>query len=308
MEHLLLLSLLLLLLLLPKHTLPQSATSSCRSTCGSLEIKYPFGTGSGCGSPRFQPYVTCKPTGAANASSSSDVLLLTTHTGSYPITSISYATSTLTVTPTYMSTCTSMQTSHENFGIDWSGPFQLGSSSFVLLSCQRLSSSLCDISSHLCASLYTCPSVVALGLPLFPPTNTCCVYSPANLNNKDELDLGKLNCAGFASIVSVGDFETDPAQWEYGVGLKYNSGVLVSDVVESKCKSCEMSGGICGYSVSDRGFLCVCKTGFNTTTDCYGRGAEPEVFWDDDYGSASSPTWKVWYGFFASLIIWIIAT
>jgi hypothetical protein len=44
---------------------------------------------------------------------------------------------------------------------------------------------LCDSSySHLCASLYTCPAVVSVGLPLFPPTN--------------------LNGKGETTVVSVG--------------------------------------------------------------------------------------------------------
>jgi hypothetical protein len=44
---------------------------------------------------------------------------------------------------------------------------------------------LCDPSySHLCASLYTCPAVVFVGLPLFPPTN--------------------LNGKGETTVVSVG--------------------------------------------------------------------------------------------------------
>ncbi|KAF5188813.1 wall-associated receptor kinase carboxy-terminal protein, partial [Thalictrum thalictroides] len=199
----------------------QPSSSSCQNKCGSLEVNYPLGTGYGCGSPRFYPYVSCAPGG--------DQLLLTTHTGSYPITSISYTTSTITITPPQMSTCNSMQSS-SNFGLDWTSPFQLGPSVFILLACPPPTSSLsikgtpiCDTANtHLCASIHTCPAVASLGLSLFAPTSTCCVYSPANLNAKGDLDLQKLKCAAYVSVVSLGDIPTDPNRWVYGINLKYN--------------------------------------------------------------------------------------
>ncbi|KAK9271846.1 hypothetical protein L1049_002211 [Liquidambar formosana] len=225
-----------------------SSDPACRTTCGSLPVKYPFGTGYGCGSPLFHPYITC--------TADTDHFILTTHTGSYPITSISYTTSTLIITPPLMSTCTTMQFS-PNLGLDWASPFQLGPSTFILLSCPPPTSSLtikgspvCDpSSSHLCASIYTCPAVVTLGLPLFPPTNTCCVYSPANLNTKGELDLHGLDCAGYASVVSLGEYQTDPNGWVYGVALKYNHGGLDNYNTATTCGGCERSGGVCGESL-----------------------------------------------------------
>ncbi|KAJ1405312.1 Wall-associated receptor kinase, galacturonan-binding domain [Sesbania bispinosa] len=253
-------------------TLASSPPSStvCHDTCGSLQVKYPFGTGPGCGSPLFNPYITCTSNGTSNQ------LILKTHTGSYPITSISYTTSTLTITPPYMSTCTTMQTSPNSFGLDWTSPFQIGSSTFILLSCHPPTSSLtikgtpiCDSSfDYLCASIYSCPAVVALGLPLFPPTNTCCVYSPANLDGKGELDLRAMECGGYASVVSLGDNPTDPTHWVYGVALKYSYGALDSNFVTTKCTSCENSGGVCGFAPPGNGFVCVCKGGYNTSLDC----------------------------------------
>lgn len=264
----------------------------CNTTCGSLEVKYPFGTSYGCGSPRFYPYITCAPGG--------DQLLLTTHTGSYPITSISYTTSTLTITPPHMSTCSSMQVS-PNLGLDWSSPFQLGPSTFLLLSCTPPTSSLtingsdspvCDTSSsYLCASIYTCPSVIGLGLPLFPPTNTCCVYSPANFNGKGELDLRKLNCMGYASIVSLQDYPTDPTRWKFGVALKYKTGALDDYYMDTKCNTCENSGGVCGYAPPSNSFACLCKNGINTTTDCNVYIQNQEVTWS----SVSAPSCKLFY-------------
>ncbi|KAL6008167.1 hypothetical protein ACLOJK_033673 [Asimina triloba] len=256
------------------RTLASSPSSACQSTCGSLQVKYPFGTGPGCGSPRFQPFVCC---------ASNNQLTLTTHTGSYPVTSISYATSTLTITPPLMSTCSSMHPS-PNFGIDWPTPFQLGPSTFLLLSCAAASSSLtrngfplCDSSnSHLCAAIYTCPSVVSLGLPLFAPTNSCCVYSPANLGPRGDLDLQELKCAAFASVASLGEYQTDPMKWEYGVVLDYSSGGAFeaqNGNYATACDACEKSQGVCGYAPPTNYFVCVCNNGINTTSDCFGQVA-----------------------------------
>ncbi|CAK7334705.1 unnamed protein product [Dovyalis caffra] len=271
----------------------------CRTSCGSIQVKYPFGSGPGCGSPRFHPYIACSPEG--------DQLLLTSHTGSYPITSISYTTSTMIITPPHMSTCTSMQQS-PNLGLDWASPVQLGPSTFLLLSCTPPTSSLtikgspvCDTSSsYLCASIYTCPSVIGLGLPLFPPTNTCCVYSPANFNSKGELDLQKLKCMGYASIVSLQDYPTNPSQWQYGVELKYRSGALDDYYMDNKCNTCETSGGMCGYALPGNSFLCLCSNRINTTTDCnsYSLQNQPGLTWN----SVSLPDWKLWMGFLGGLV------
>ncbi|XP_052196992.1 wall-associated receptor kinase-like 20 [Diospyros lotus] len=251
----------------------------CLTKCGPLDIKYPLGTGHGCGSPRFHPYITCA------SSYDGGRLLLTTHTGSYPITSISYATSTLIITPPSMSNCTAMLPSTSNLGLDWAGPFQLGPSTFILLSCPPPTSALavkgaaiCDPSTlYLCASIYTCPAVVGLGLPLFPPTNTCCVYAPANLNPKGELDLAGLKCAGYASVVDLGDVPTDPERWKYGVELKYTEGGKDGYNISPNCLGCEMSNGVCGYAPPSNSFLCVCR-GYNTSTDCYNNNPDEGMF------------------------------
>ncbi|XP_062148947.1 uncharacterized protein LOC133857668 [Alnus glutinosa] len=291
--------LILIILFTPQLTI--APYPACQSTCGSLKVKYPFGTGYGCGSPRFQPYVTCNPDGDGG-----DQLLLSTHTGSYPITSLSYTTSTLTIIPSDMSTCTSMHRCSAVLGLDWASPFQLGPSTFILISCTLPTSSLtlCDPSySHLCASLYTCPAVVSVGMPLFPPTNTCCVYSPANLNGKGELDLRALDCGGYTSVVSMGEYPTDPSQWEYGVALKYVNGVLDNNIIETKCKACEMSGGVCGYAPPSDSFVCVCKNGLNASMDCYNSYVQDQgVFW----GTASSPTGEIWFGLLGGLIFCLL--
>ncbi|KAI9164906.1 hypothetical protein LWI28_004282 [Acer negundo] len=141
---------------------------------------------------------------------------------------------------------------------------------------------VCDpSSSHLCTSFYTCPSVIGLGLPLFPPTNKCCVYSPANLNGEDELDVKSMECGGYTSVVSLMDYPTDPTRWEYGVLLKYTHGAFDHYYIDNKCNGCEESGRVCGYSTVDNdSFVCVCNNGVNTTTQCSNFSDQDEsIFW-----------------------------
>ncbi|XP_028233103.1 uncharacterized protein LOC114413100 isoform X1 [Glycine soja] len=284
-------------------------TTACRDTCGSTQVKYPFGTGHGCGSPLFSPYVTCGSNGTG------DQLFLKSHTGSYPVSSISYTTSTITLSPPSMSTCSSMHPSSTNFGLDWTSPFQIASSTFLLLSCQppttSLSSPICDPSfDYLCASLYSCPAVVALGLPLFPPSNTCCVYSPANLDGKGELDLKAMKCGAYASVVSLGDNPTDPTHWVYGVALKYSfGGALDNNYGTTKCSGCESSGGVCGFAPPGNGFVCVCKGGYNTSLDCSTTfNQNQDYVWDSSSANHIffTSAWHVWSPILAGFIFCLV--
>ncbi|XP_020233322.2 wall-associated receptor kinase-like 20 isoform X2 [Cajanus cajan] len=285
-----------------------STPTGCRDTCGSTHVEYPFGTGPGCGSPLFSPYITCASNGTG------DQLFLRTHSASYPISSISYATATLTLTPPSMSTCASMHPSPSNFGLDWSSPFQIASSTFLLLSCQpsiSLSSPLCDPSfDYLCAAIYACPAVLSPNMPPFPPTNTCCVYSPANLDAKGELDLKAMKCSAYASVMSLGDNPTDPTHWLYGIALKYSfGGALDNNYVTTKCSACQSSGGICGFAPPGNAFLCVCKGGYNTSLDCsnYNQNQNQNYVWDDSNSSRLIFTpWYVWSSILAGIILSLV--
>lgn len=53
---------------------------ACQRSCGKIPIKCPFGSGPGCGDPRFQQFVTCND----------QKHTLTIHTGCYRITNIDY--------------------------------------------------------------------------------------------------------------------------------------------------------------------------------------------------------------------------
>ncbi|XP_058081593.1 uncharacterized protein LOC131229617 [Magnolia sinica] len=245
------------------HVLP--GTTTCRDVCGSVPIKYPFGTGFGCGHPDFATYVKCIDR----------TLQFSTDTGFYTISSIDYTASTLIVTDPLMSTCDSMQNSG-SFGLGRAAPFQLTSEDvFVLLGCSTSSpvfdsdEELCDTgSSNLCRGIYSCRGVTGIGLVPNGPISTCCVYKPqSGVSSGYQLDLPKLQCSSYTCLYGFGGNEGDPTRWNYGISLQFNGSYLTD-----ACNECETSAGVCGFRDLDRSFVCVCRNGVNTTTNCYGQG------------------------------------
>ncbi|GLJ31863.1 hypothetical protein SUGI_0641150 [Cryptomeria japonica] len=251
---------------------------TCRGLCGSLQVKYPFGTGPGCGDPRFQTYITCH---------NQRQLIFTSHTGSYPIQDIDYNKHVIHIKDPFMSTCNSMQPSR-SFGLDWAAPFRIKNDAFVLLGCSPTSclydphNYLCDIgSAHICSSLYACPGIGGLDLPIHAPITSCCVYSPINLGPAVEMNLSRLQCLSYTNIYSFGGDLTNPSQWRYGVALEYNYNI--NNYIPSSCRECEESNGVCGYSGPYETFVCVCMNGINTTTNCYGQ----DYLWDEAFSKRS---------------------
>lgn len=86
-----------------------------------------------------------------------------------------------------------------------------------------------------------------------------------------DLDIQGLKCAGFSSVVSLGDSPADPSRWEYGVVLKFGERELDGHDFATACDTCEKSDGVCGYTPPRNYFVCVCQNGVNTTLDCYGQ-------------------------------------
>nr|XP_023924713.1 uncharacterized protein LOC112036127 [Quercus suber]POE95418.1 hypothetical protein CFP56_76952 [Quercus suber] len=261
-----------ILLLLPLlHTVLATAhntpiNGTCDDTCGTIPIKYPFGTGFGCGHPVFARYIKC----------SSGTLQFSTGTGIYTISSIDYPSNTIVLTDPLMSTCSSMQNSG-SFILDRTSPFTITSDViFVLLGCSTTSpvfdadEELCDTGSgsRICRGLYSCKGVTGIGLPQNAPVSTCCVYdSPLGLGSGYALDLPKLQCSSYTSIYGFGDDEGDPMKWKFGISLQYNDSYDTET-----CKDCEASGGLCGFAGLDQSFACVCKNGANSSNNCLGRG------------------------------------
>ncbi|KAK6921909.1 Pentatricopeptide repeat [Dillenia turbinata] len=246
------------------HLNPTNGT--CLSNCGFISVKFPFGTGFGCGHPDFSRYIKC----------SSGSLQLSTSSGIYTVSSIDYTSNTLVVTDPLMSTCTSMQNSG-SFSLDQASPFTIMSGNiFVLLGCSTTSpvfdpnEDLCDTGSgsRVCQGLYSCKGVTGIGLETNAPVSTCCVYeSPVGIGPGYTLDLPKLQCSSYSSIYGFGENERDPAKWNFGISLQFNG-----SYDSNACKDCEASGGLCGFANSDESFACICQNGMNTTNNCFGRG------------------------------------
>ncbi|KAL5553994.1 hypothetical protein UlMin_041395 [Ulmus minor] len=258
------------LLLLPTLT----SSQTCQRACGKLPLKYPFGSGSGCGDPRFQQYVTC----------TNNQLTFTTHTGSYPVTAIDYSNQVLYISDPTMSTCSCNQPS-KGFGLDWEAPFSFHDDTvFALLDCSLSSSPifrpnngelntdgnnskipLCDNQgAPICSFLYSCRAISTINLPI----SSCCVYTPVDLGPSFDFDLEKLECSSYSGFYSFNGHQSDPNSWKYGMALKYKFSVYNEN--PSYCVNCERSYGICGYNGANyNSFVCDCPSGLNTTNDCF---------------------------------------
>ncbi|KDP21253.1 hypothetical protein JCGZ_21724 [Jatropha curcas] len=253
-------------------TLPSPISSqACKNSCGNIPIKYPFGTGLGCGDPRFQKYVTCDD---------QEKLSLLTHTGCYPINNIDYTNQVIYISDPSMSTCSCTQPS-KGFGLDWDAPFSFQDDTvFTLLDCSTTSSPIfrnsnngsivpqCDrTGAPICSFLYSCQAISRLSLPI----STCCVYTPVDLGPAFEMDLQKLQCSSYSGFYSFNGQEDNPENWKYGIALKYKFNVY--NDYPSSCANCERSNGVCGYGGVYNSFVCNCPNGFNTTSDCFFGGS-----------------------------------
>lgn len=266
-----LLSIFFLLLLLPSLICAQI----CQRACGKEILKYPFGSGPGCGDPRFQPHISC----------SQQKLTFTTHTGSYYVNSIDYTNQLIFISDPTMSTC-SFTVPTKGFGLNWDAPFTFDDSTiFALLDCSANSSSicvskastdeddgsaigkssklLCDQSTPICSLFYSCRPISTINLPI----SSCCVYTPVNLGPSFEMDLQKLQCASYSGFYGYNEQQSDPEKWNYGIALKYK--FSVTNDFPSSCAACERSYGVCGYTGAYNSFICNCPNGINTTTDCF---------------------------------------
>lgn len=249
-------------------SVPSVLGQACQKTCGSVPIKYPFGTGPGCGDPRFQSYVTCNQ----------QQLTFSTHTGCYPITSIDYSSQVLYITDPSMSTCSCSQPSN-GFSLDWNAPFSFHDDTvFALLDCSTSSSPiyksigannsntfpLCDSQgADICSFLCSCQAISRLNIPV----STCCVYTPVDLGPSFEMDLQKLQCSAYSGLYGFNGQESNPNAWKYGVALRYKFNF--NNDYPTMCANCEKSNGVCGYNGPYNSYTCNCPGGFNTSTDCY---------------------------------------
>jgi hypothetical protein len=247
------------------------SAQTCQRTCGKQILKYPFGSDPGCGDPRFQQYVACNQ----------QRLTLTTHTGSYPVSTIDYTNQVIYISDPSMSTCSCTQRS-KGFGLDWDAPFTFHDDTiFALIDCSTTSSPiytsnglntegngskplLCaNEGTPICSYLYSCRPISTINLPI----STCCIYAPMDLGPSFEMDLKKLQCTSYSGFYSFNGQEANPENWNYGIALKYKFNV--NNEYPVSCSQCERSYGVCGYTGAYNSFICNCPNGLNMSTDCF---------------------------------------
>lgn len=239
--------------------LPASVSSmACQRTCGSQVVKYPFGTGPGCGDPRFQPHVTCD--------GQDGVLTFSTHTGTYPVAAVDYRSQVIYISDPSISTCSCTRPSR-GFGLDCDAPFSFHDDTAVaLLGCSggtNTSIPMCDtLAAPICEILSSCQQPITSKANDLHVLDSCCVYAPVDLGPAFEMDLSKLGCVGYSAMYGGGG----ATPWKYGIALRYkfNYGNEYPDL----CDACEKSNGVCGYSMPSKYFLCNCPGGFNTNSHC----------------------------------------
>lgn len=279
---------------------PRTTSQACKSSCGPIPVKYPFGTGPGCGDPRFQTRVTCN----------NQHLTFVTHTGCYPITAIDYSNQIIYITDPSMSTCACTQPS-KGFSLDWDAPFSFHDDTvFALINCDaslfksdgrnNAVSPVCDSESggRVCGLLNSCQAVSSR---LDIPVSTCCVYTPVDLGPSFEMDLQKLKCGSYSGLYGFSGHEDNPDSWKYGVAIKYKFNL--NNEYPEVCGNCEKSNGVCGYNGPYNSFICNCRSGINMTIDC-----SFEATWNGSRRSLLSfSDGALWMYALAWLLIWMMA-
>ncbi|XP_010916126.2 uncharacterized protein [Elaeis guineensis] len=261
----------------------------CRTSCGVIPIRYPFGIDDGCGSPYYRSMLLC---------TNSSRLILRTPSGNYPVASVDYADPHLLVTDPSMWSCPS-DDDNNNFYYDDDDervafrrpvtPFSLDTSTRFSLSpkndylffncsedsviiqpkpsfCERFPDrcdSACDSAGYLCRNLPGCPNA------LVETRTSCCSYYP---KASESLRLMLRHCASYTSVYwrTVGaSFPPYDQVPEYGIRVDFEIPVTTRCL---QCRERARGGGTCGFDTESRSFLCLCDEG-NVTTYCSEGGS-----------------------------------
>ncbi|KAJ4893842.1 Uncharacterized protein Rs2_20636 [Raphanus sativus] len=244
-----------------------SGATSCRTSCGSIQINYPFGIDKGCGSPQFN--------GMLNCSSSTDLFFFTP-SGGYKVRSINYDKNTMLVFDPLMSTCSILQPHHDFKLSDIQNALIRPSydTLFALFNCSSVSpvqnryKSLCfNAAGHSCDELYSsCTSfrifntTSPYGNSTVHTTPYCCFTSYDTVR---VMSMNILDCSHYTTVIDDGKMKgVVPIDWSYGIELSYSA-------PEIGCSPCQKSGGTCGYDDETEIFLCQCSNNISPR-DCGG--------------------------------------
>ncbi|XP_039142948.1 wall-associated receptor kinase-like 15 isoform X2 [Dioscorea cayenensis subsp. rotundata] len=249
-----------------------SQSTLCRTSCGSIPIKYPLSIDHGCGSPYYRHMLFCEP--------NSTDLRFRTPSGTYTVKSISYSDPHLVISDPSMWTCHSDGKPAPPFSLDTSTRFSLSpKNEFLFLNCQEDSviiqpkpkfcerfpercDSACDSSAYLCRNMPGCMDA------LVERRISCCSYYP---KASASLRMMMSHCEGYSSVYwrdlesSFGVYDQAP---EFGVRVDFEIPVTTRCL---RCRDQEKGGGTCGFDTTEGSFLCLCKER-NATTFCTDGG------------------------------------
>ena len=261
--------LIILLVQLPFLSLTTAQASHCRTTCGDIPIKYPFGIDDGCGSPYYRHILVCSDSGK---------LELRTPSGRYPVRNVSYSERHILLTDPFMWNCQDTEKFRPTrpFSLDTSTHFSLSpQNEYLFFNCSeddviiqpkpifcehfpdRCDSS-CDSASYLCRHLPQCPSALS-------GSTSCCSYYP---KATESLRLMLKYCASYTSVYwkDIGSPQPYDQVPEYGIKVDFDIPVT------TRCLQCQdrvKGGGTCGFDTQTQNFLCLCEER-NVTTYCQG--------------------------------------
>lgn len=260
--------------------------SVCRTDCGGIQVRYPFGIDDGCGSLLYRNLLLC------DDSTSPPHLRLRTPSGIYHVRDINYYDAHLIISDPSMWSCKEVDGYRAAvFNSSQRPPFSLDASTRLALSprnnylffncsheavivqpkssfCDQFPercASVCDSTAYLCRNTPECPDDAGRAMS----AASCCSYYP---KASESLRLMLRFCTTYTSIYwrTVGlHFSPNDQVPEYGIRIDFEIPLTTGCL---QCQDAERLGGICGFDTARKDFLCLCREG-NATTNCSGRSS-----------------------------------
>ncbi|KAK4770475.1 hypothetical protein SAY87_031007 [Trapa incisa] len=255
--------------LLAAALLRSSTASPCRTSCGGVQVDYPFGIADGCGAPQLRGWLSCNDTSG---------MFLQTPSGAYKVESVDYQKQRMMVYDPSMSTCSVLQPPHDLILSDVQYAIMLPSEDtvYALLNCSMDSPvvnryrylCLADAGGHTCDELYgSCSAFRIFHMSSNTTAPACCFTRYTTLRF---MNMNMLDCTHYATFVGSdqgrGLRGIEPLDWNYGIGLSFTV------PPESGCRRCKRSGGTCGFDTDSGANMCLCPGNVNTTGECAGGG------------------------------------
>ncbi|XP_031380577.1 uncharacterized protein LOC116195478 isoform X2 [Punica granatum] len=255
---------LLMAFVLAAALLRVAAALPCRSSCGEVQIDYPFGIDDGCGTPQLRGWLSCNGTSG---------LFLQTPSGAYKVESIDYQKQRVMVYDPSMSTCSILQPHHDFVmsDVQYAVMPPADDTVFALLNCSIDSPVLnhyrylCfnDVAGHSCNELYgACNAFRLFHMSSNTTAPACCFtrYSTVRF-----MSMNMLDCTHYTTVVGAageGLRSIGPTDWVYGIGLSYAVPPGLG------CERCKKSGGACGFDTDSGAEMCLCSSTMNATREC----------------------------------------